>query len=144
MNETYSLADVAAMCGLSDRTLRNYLKQGLLEGGKTDKGYRFTAQQISDFFAHPTVAPAIRAKRNGVVFDFLAARRKQQSSVCVILDLPGTDGTVAERFCEAFNQSDADEKATFSLEHHKGCTRVILTGDPEVILLLAQTFSNHR
>ncbi len=144
MNETYSLADLAAMSGLTDRTLRNYLKQGLLEGEKTDKGYRFTVHQIAGFFDHPAIVPALRAKKNGLVFDFLANRRKQQPAVCVVLDLPGTDGLAAERFCRAFNQSDADERATFSLEHRKGCTRVILTGQPEVILPLAARFAGEK
>ncbi len=142
MHETYSLNDLAAMSGLSARTLRNHLKLGLLQGEKTDKGHCFTAEQISDFFAHPSVAPTIRSKHRAAIFDFLSNKRKRQASACLILDLPQTDGVVlSRRLSQLFNQSDAGDDATFSYACTGGYSRVILTGHPDVILPLAQSFS---
>jgi len=36
MEKTYSLSEIAMMSGFTERTLRSYLKQGLLNGEKTD------------------------------------------------------------------------------------------------------------
>ncbi len=143
MTDTYSLAELAAMTGLTDRTLRNYLKQGLLQGEMTSKGYAFTVQNITEFFAHPTVVFSLRVKKTAAVMDFLAARHKQSPQACLILDLPQTDGAVlSRRFSDLFNQSAAGDQATFSYEFSRDCSRVILTGPAAEVLSVAQTFTN--
>lgn len=45
MSERITLAQLAAISMLTERTLRSYLKRGLLAGEKTPGGWRFTAEQ---------------------------------------------------------------------------------------------------
>ncbi len=141
MKEAYTLNEVAQMSGLTTRTLRNYLSMGLLKGQRDSKCWSFTPEEISAFLGHPTVAPAIRAKRNGVVFDFLTDKRKKDKSICLILDLPDSDGCALSRqFTELFNQNEAGDGCTFSFDYTSGYSRVILTGPAEDVLALTKEF----
>ena len=47
MSERITLAQLAAISMLTERTLRSYLKRGLLAGEKTPGGWRFTAEQTA-------------------------------------------------------------------------------------------------
>ena len=71
-DESYTIGQVVMMTGLTDRTIRNYLSLGFLEGEKQDGQWRFTAEQLEEFMRHPSVKPSISAKKNALIFDFLA------------------------------------------------------------------------
>ena len=92
----YTLNELATMTGLTTRTLRTYLKTGLLLGEKTDGVWRFTAEVCERFFSHPSVKPALQAKRNALVFDFLGNRFKRENELCVVLDLLPQEGEAEE------------------------------------------------
>ena len=53
MDRDYSLNDLALMTGFTTRTLRNYIKQGLLNGEKQNGVWQFTADEIDRFFRNP-------------------------------------------------------------------------------------------
>ena len=84
----YNLNEVAMMSGLTTRTLRNYLTQGILKGNKIDGVWRFTFEELEDFFADPYAKEGMRIKRSSAVFDFLADRKKKEGRTCVVLDKP--------------------------------------------------------
>ena len=60
MEKTYTMQDVAAMTGLTTRTLRSYQQQGFLRGEKENGVWRFTDEALEGFFQNPAVLPAIR------------------------------------------------------------------------------------
>ena len=91
MQETYTIEEVAAMSMLSPRTIRNYLSLGLLAGEKTDGGWRFTPEQYSEFLRQDMVRQSVRVKANGMIYDFLAERKKRAGETCAIVDLPVGD-----------------------------------------------------
>ena len=76
MEKKYNLNDLALMTGFTTRTLRNYLLGGILKGEKIDGVWQFSDEDLDRFFAEPFVKEGIRIKRNGVVFDFLAAKQR--------------------------------------------------------------------
>lgn len=84
--------DVAMMTGLNPRTIREYLRRGLLQGEKTASGWRFTGEQFGALISHPEVARSLWAKDQGMVLDFLDKKKKEVPAACVILDLPTEDG----------------------------------------------------
>ena len=83
----YTLNELATMTGLTTRTLRTYLKTGLLSGEKTDGVWHFSEEDCEAFFSHPSVKPALQAKRSALVYDFLGNRFKRENELCVVLDL---------------------------------------------------------
>ena len=79
MERTYTLAEIAMMTGFTDRTLRNYLKQGLLKGEKVNGTWQFSAEAADAFFAQPFVKEGLRIKRSAAVFDFMGEKKKKNA-----------------------------------------------------------------
>lgn len=88
MKDTFSIDDMALITGLSTRTIRSYIADGFLAGDKSSGAWRFTAEQVYAFLQNKAVRPALRAKKNAIVYDFMGAPHKEQDMMCVVLDLP--------------------------------------------------------
>jgi len=136
----YLIKHLTLITGLTDRTIRNYLTLGILQGEKINGLWHFTAEQVEEFLRHPAVRPSILAKHNSLIYDFLAASQKTANETCMILDLPGTDKkTVAEFFCYRICQGDFHH-IHFSFDGVGSMPRVILKGDPAEVMHLANEF----
>lgn len=123
-----NINELALMTGLTTRTLRNYMKQGYLQGEKPEGVWQFSEEAIKAFLRAPAVRAALQAKRNGVVYDFLSDRRKGRSAMCVVLDLEvPAEGqrTLSEFFCEAVNRG---QEVQMSFSQQGDSVRVILSG----------------
>ena len=135
MNEFYTINDIATMTGLTTRTLRNYMKLGLLEGEKVDGTWQFSIEAVSDFMADKNVQPSIQAKKNGVVFDFLADRYKKGNEICTILDFPVSQEEAMEIsnfFCKETCRDNVGNMK-FSFDYNNGIARVILKGTEDFV-----------
>lgn len=135
MNEFYTINDIATMTGLSTRTVRNYMKLGFLEGEKVDGVWQFTIEAVSAFMADKNVQPSIQAKKNGVVFDFLANNYKKVNEICTILDFPVSQAEAMEIsafFCKEASAPGV-ENMKFSFEYNNGIARVILKGTEDFV-----------
>ena len=77
MNDFCTIEDIAAMTGLSTRTVRSYLASGQLEGEKIEGAWRFTPEQFETFLRQDMVRQSIRAKENGRAYDFLLTERRK-------------------------------------------------------------------
>ena len=133
MDRKYNLNELAMMTGLTTRTLRNYLAQGLLHGRKTDGVWEFSLEEIDKFFSEPFVKESLRIKRTSVVYDFLADRKKKEAASCVILDIPCTvkkGNEISSFFCEKVNDASG---ISFNYEWSGGHARVILSGSDATV-----------
>lgn len=141
MKEYYSIADVVTMTGLSDRTIRHYISQNTLCGEKINGIWQFTAEQVCAFMNDPNVLPGIRAKKNALVYDFLADNHRREQELCLMADLPGEEPqAVSSFFCNAINGGNY-ESIQFSFDSLGGQTpRVILKGQPDEVMTLMQRF----
>lgn len=139
--EYYTLGDIVQFTGLTDRTLRNYLSSGLLEGEKINGLWLFTAEQIEKFITHSSVKPSIVAKRNSVVYDFLLGGEETVEQCCLVFDLPKKqDKKAMEYFCYAINNGDfCNLKFSFDSPKNKA-TRIILKGETKQILQLVNDY----
>lgn len=132
----YVLAHLALITGLSDRTLRNYLANGILEGEKINDMWHFSPEQVERFVRHPAVRPSILAKQNALVYDFLADTRKTGCEACVMLDVPGADKkALAEFFSYRINDGTYRD-IHFAFDGATDVARVILKGDAGEVLQL--------
>ena len=143
MKEAYNLNEIAMMCDLSTRTLRNYLNQGFLKGNKIDGTWTFTIEDIEQFLSEPFVKESIRIKRNSRVMDFLAERNKEDDQICVVLDrtLSVKKGNeLSAFFCEQMKDVPGVE---FSYDYSKGTFRIILCGkDDQVEKIMKAYYEN--
>lgn len=142
MYEYYTINHVALMTGLTTRTIRNYMKQGMLEGEMINGMWHFTADQFAAFIAQPPVAAAVRTRRNALVYDFLADDYKRDSEMCTILDLPAEPdqaNAVSEFFCHTINTEQINN-IRFAFSYSGVHVRVILKGSTESVIQLLNRY----
>lgn len=140
----YVIGHLVQFTGLTDRTIRNYISSGILQGEKVDGLWRFSPEQVEDFLRHPAVRPSILAKKNALVYDFLLDTKKSCSEICVILDLPGEDReSIAEFFCETICNGDY-HNLRFSFDGVDKMPRVILKGETGEVLRLVNKYDSDR
>lgn len=136
----YTIGHIVQFSGLSDRTIRNYIASGLLQGEKINGLWHFTAEQVDDFMSHPAVRPSMQAKRNAIISDFLVDHNKRTPQSCMILDMPGVD---EEKLNEYFNHEIMCGELhdfRFSLDCGGSVPRVILRGRTGEVLALVRGF----
>ena len=144
MKEAYNLNEIAMMCDLSTRTLRNYLNQGFLKGNKIDGTWTFTIEDIEQFLSEPFVKESIRIKRNSRVMDFLAERNKEDDQICVVLDrtLSVKKGNeLSAFFCEQMKDVSGVE---FSYDYSKGKCRIILCGQHDQVEKIMKAYYENK
>ncbi len=141
MDKYYTLNDLARMTGLTTRTLRNYLKMGVLKGERMEGVWKFTEEDVAEFFDNPYVISGVQAKNRAVVFDFLAENKKQTNEICTIIDLcvdQREAEEVAAFFCE--KMSNREERIKVSYEKNGTYVRVILRGFEDTVMEILNAY----
>lgn len=140
--QLYLISHLVLIMGLTDRTIRNYLAQGFLEGELINGMWHFTPEQVERFLVHPAVRPSILAKNNGIVYDFIMEDKRTARETCVILDLPGEDcKAVGEYFSYTISSGDY-RNIRFSFDGVGTTPRVILSGDAKEVLHLINSYND--
>lgn len=143
MQETgnyYVINHLVMFTGLTDRTIRNYIASGILQGEKINGLWHFTPEQVDSFVRHPVVRPSILAKNHSLVYDFLLEDEKKKQEVCMILDIPHADKeAVAEFFCYSISNG-AYHNVQFSFDGVMETARVILKGEATEVLQLVNAY----
>ena len=136
MNDFYTIGQVVQFTGLTDRTIRNYIASGILEGEKIDGLWHFTPEQVEAFVRHPSVRPSILAKKNALVYDFLLDTQKKTKQICMILD---NEKEASDFFCRAITNGEF-KNIKFSFDTLNDNPRVILKGDATEVLQLVNLY----
>ena len=140
----YLINHLVLFTGLSDRTIRNYIASGILQGEKINGLWHFTPEQVECFICHPAVRPSILAKNNAAVYDFLLDSCKTTCEVCMILDLPGkSKKEVAEYFCYHI-RNGSHRNIHFSFDGVTNVPRIILKGDAAEVLQLVNGYAQEQ
>ena len=137
----YNLNQLAMITGLTTRTLRNHLKQGLLTGEKIDGSWSFTEEELEAYIADPSVKQAILAKQHAVVYDFLADPFKKTNRICTIMDFPVSLEEalgIAQFFSKEISDHGSDIEFRYINEKHYA--RFILSGAEEQVHDLLQAY----
>jgi hypothetical protein len=136
----YVINQVVMFTGLTDRTIRNYISSGILQGEKINGVWCFTPEQVEAFISHPSVRPSILAKNNGLVYDFILNNKKTKEEICLILDTPCVDKKkVAAYFCYNISNGNFSD-IQFSFDGVKENARVILKGNSAEVLQLVNDY----
>lgn len=136
----YTIQQLAMMTGLTSRTLRNYLKSGLLQGSKETGVWQFTEQQVSDFLKDPAVYPSIQTKQNAIVYDFLSDLNQSENEECILLNRTISERKakdIADFFCNAVSELS---HVRFTYTYHLGKARYILSGFEEDVQKIMEQF----
>lgn len=85
----YTVEEIAEMTSLTSRTIRNYMKKGLLKGRKIGGVWRFTDRDIEDLFNQSAFINKISESNKQYVYDFLDNKNHSDSNstdICTIID----------------------------------------------------------
>ena len=138
----YVINHIVMITGLTDRTIRNYIASGILQGEKINGVWHFTPEQVEAFIQVPEVRLAIRAKNKSLVYDFMLDEFKKEDEACIILDLPNADRKIVmEEFAYRINNGSY-RNINFSFETYGKTPRVILKGKMEDVLEISNAYWN--
>lgn len=142
---TYTIQQITQFTGLTDRTVRKYLSAGILQGQMDGGAWHFTLEAVDAFMSHPSVRPSIAARKNAMIYDFLADDKKPAEKACLVLDCPNQDKqTLSAFFCDAVN-SGGYQNLRFSFDAQRNAApRVVLTGSPTDVLDLLTKYNSRK
>ncbi len=85
----YSLKDIIVLTNLSERTIRRYISEGKLEGTKVGGVWRFTEEQLDNFYGFKEAIKTIKREIGMEVTDFINMPnpKKKQTHTCLMIDL---------------------------------------------------------
>lgn len=134
-DKLYTVEEVAQKTGLTDRTIRNYLKDGRLRGKKIGGQWRFTADDIEALFRTPGEEDV---KKGGEMDDFLGSSCSESNpDVCVMADYRCEEGTAKEIAARIYAEKDdpannySKGKITFEYSKDEGKARYIVRGNAD-------------
>lgn len=135
----YTISHIVLFTGLSDRTIRNYIAAGFLDGEKINGMWHFTPEQVETFLFHPVVRPTILSKHHSLIYDFLLESDKGEHECCIILNIPDDVKCVSEFFCYTISNGDF-KNIRFSLNSFSKTPSVILKGRTTEIMNLVNSY----
>ena len=131
--EFYSINELSTISGFTTRSLRNFIQMEFLKGEKFNGEWRFSLEQIEDFFSNPNIKEGIKSKNNSVVYNYLL-NKPENDKICSIVDLnltPNETKTLSEKICQIINDSNANVEFKFSA--HNGNVRIIIAGEKNFV-----------
>jgi len=144
----YTVEDIAKMTGFTSRTIRNYLKDGSLQGRKIGGQWRFTMENIKRLFGNGRVLSDLRSKNRRQLLNFINGVKtgmRGKSQVCTILDHYCANQKEGKKIYEKLvtvinSRRDGSAPAEFYYEfkEKENKARFILFGEPAYIVQTLQ------
>lgn len=135
----YTVDDIATMTLLTTRTIRTYLKDGLLTGRKVGGQWRFTRKDIERLFENSTAMKDITDTHLQEVTDFMDGVNTDlngEIQICSVADYY-TDRDTAARLTEAFSNiiSGSQGSNRFYYDYHEDQKKARYTflGNPKYV-----------
>lgn len=147
----YTVDDIAKMTGLTSRTIRNYLKNGSLEGKKIGGQWRFTKKNIEKLFESSNTVKDIQSSNRREVVDFVEGKNnviKGEIQVCTVIDYYGSKDKAKEISDKMIviidNYTDnqqTDLKFNYTFDGKESKVRFTLLGNPTFIIDCLKLFN---
>jgi len=140
----YTVSDVANLTGMTDRTIRNYLKDGTLRGRKIGVQWRFTEDDIRQLFREYSLTPAFSEHDNAAVTELL---EHQASGTIAVTKIDGiTSGQTQELYRSLRGQS-SNVQIICQYEETRASARFIFSGpgaETAQLLRYLDTQTSHK
>ena len=155
-NKLYSVSEIAELLGVTERTVRNYIAQGLLRGKKIGAQWRFTEEDVMNLLENRQIAPeggdggdvppelAAINKKAAESINTLASFSEEDDDIpiaraCMAIDYPAAEEAVVKAAAErAMNMlatvtTDIIPTCDYVWVRESGCVRFLLTGTLEQV-----------
>lgn len=146
-DKLYTVEEVAQRTGLTDRTIRNYLKDGRLKGKKIGGQWRFTADDIEALFRTPGEE---NVQRQTELDRFLAVSCVNSNpDVCAVVDCECEEAFAKELAVRIYAELDnpangytgSKVEYTYSIGEKKA--RYILRGSADFVASMLKMVKKH-
>lgn len=141
MKVTYNLNQLAMITEFTTRTLRNHLKQGILNGEKIEGVWNFTEKEVDDYLGDFSVKQAIASNHHAVIYVFLSDSFKKTNRICTIMDCPVSQEeaiSIAKFFSTEITEHGTDIQFRFINERF--FSRFILAGSEQAVADLMKAY----
>ena len=141
-DKLYTVEDIAKMTMLTTRTIRNYLKEGLLKGKRVGGQWRFTKEDIDELFENSQVEQEMRMTRRQEVMDFIDGVNTDMAGaiqICSVADYYCSDADKAAEVSRQFQQLMQSREEPFSAKYFyeylegQGKARYTFLGGPRYV-----------
>jgi excisionase family DNA binding protein len=143
-DKLYTVEDIANMTSLTSRTIRNYLKDGSLQGKKIGGQWRFIMENITQLFDNSNFSKEITNSKKQQVLDFIDGVNTDiqgNIQVCTIVDYYCESQKESTQICDKLiavinNQENKFSMAKFDYEfvENENKARFTLFGTPDYII----------
>ncbi|MFW5913508.1 MAG: helix-turn-helix domain-containing protein [Bacillota bacterium] len=142
----YTVADIIDMTGISERTVRRHLRQGLLKGTKVGGSWRFTEENIKDYFNAKTMETKLYDQAIQDVMNFLSEsieRNKQR--ICSVIHFEPKDKAGENEAKKAIMElANSHSDMTMKMTKKHGVLRFTLIGGYDFILACSERLNELR
>ena len=144
-DKLYTVDEVAQMTRLTSRTIRNYIKRGLLRGKKIGGQWRFSQSDIENLMSISTAAAKMSSANRRDVLNFIDRTGPHTAQVCAVADLQLSQGAaekLAQKICKITSRT-ADEKLRFHYEYIEAeqTARFTVFGAPSFVAAVMEVLS---
>ena len=142
----YTIQDVADMTILTSRTIRNYLKDGILEGKKIGGQWRFTKKDIENLFNNGNVTNDIKYNYKQEVIDFIDGVNTDMNGkiqICTIVDFYCDTKEAAKEMSNNLITliKNDDERYLYEYIEKEAKARFTLFGNATFIIRILEMFN---
>ena len=108
----YSVEEIAEMTSVTTRTIRNYLRNGILTGTKIGGQWRFRQEDVMNMLNQENMSSDVRETSKRIVKDFLNEQYtlfSESVSVCTVADVSCSKARakkMGKTLCDLWNQSN--------------------------------------
>lgn len=135
MEKLYTVKDVATITGFTERTIRNYIRDGRLRGKKIGVQWRFSEDDVKRLFEDEGVSTDITKSNHDRILEFIKGKVEPNKGA-IVLNVPVADkeklGEKVQQMTELMNKN-VDLRFTFQYFDKDGIAQFILIGDIRII-----------
>lgn len=117
------------MSGLTTRTIRNYLKLGLLKGSKENNKWIFNEDDTIEFFKNSYVKQSIEIKNLSLVLESFNSEKEE---VCNIIKIKDT--LYENNIISIYNQINSYDNFSFKMHKENEIVKMVFSSNIETSL----------
>lgn len=152
LEKLYTVEDIAQMTALTSRTIRNYLRSGLLKGRKIGGQWRFTTADIQSMLGRSEVSTAMQAQQKQAVLDFIDGVNtdvRGTMQICSMIDWYAPQEAAEEKsraLCALVNAAKGEEYLSFRYDYVKAESkaRYVLFASPDFLCQALQVLKTDQ
>ena len=135
LEKLYTVSDVAQMTGLTERTIRNYIKDGKLRGKKVGVQWRFTEEDIENLFQDPSVSGKVMENNHEKITRFIEQKPIAETGAILINEAVENEKELEKKVEKIIRFVNQSENFRFSYQYFKEdkIAQFILIGDIKTI-----------